>query len=187
MVVVKEIEVLAIGERRQRVHRGAHVEQPAPFRLLFPLFRVAISVEDDALELRDLFAEKRAQCVVEARAPLGGRRKLIRHLAHGLRNDRVEHHARRRHTLRGAQSPELELVARERKGRSPISVTEVLRERGQALRAQAQQSSVRHARRGSRTFDLLQNVRELISQEHGDDGGRRLVRAQPMVVSRVGN
>ena len=87
----------------------------------------------------------------------------------------------------GAQHAELKLVAGEGKGGGAVAVGGVLGEAGQDMDPDLHVLLILLARSRRRFSMASKNRGQLIAQEHGDDGGRRLVGAQPVVVARAGN
>ena len=93
-----------------------------------------------------------------------------------FRHGGVEHGVGFRNGSGRAEHTELEFIARERKGGRTVSVRGVFGEFGQGMHAYAQQflffCAVRFV-----LFDSGKDIREFIAQKHGNNGGRRFVRA----------
>ena len=166
----------------QRVHRGIQLQQSPPGRFVHPFRRVIVPVEDDPLVLPDRPHDQVMQRLLE----IVRRFQLVGELAQAFRHDGVQHHVRRGDGSAGSHHSEFKLVPRKREGRSPVPVRRIPREFGQHMHADSHVGLFPSAVIRS-LFDGLQNLRQLVSQENGDDGGRRLEPAQAVIVSRAGD
>ena len=81
--------------------------------------------------------------------------------------------------------PEFKLIAGKGKRRGAVAVGGIFGEVRQRSHRSPFRSFPWH-RMGCR-FNGLQNRSQLVAQEHRDDGGRRLVSAQPVIVARAGD
>ena len=102
-----------------------------------------------------------------------------------LGHDRVHDDQRVGDRLAGADRAELELVAGEGKRAGPVAVARVLRERGQRVHADGEEAGLLRVP-GAALGDLLEDVGELVAEEHGDDGRGRFVGAEAVVVAGGG-
>ena len=97
-----------------------------------------------------------------------------------------ERHDRAGDRLTRADRSELELVAGECERAGPVAVARIAGKRRQD-RAADLELATGLGRLGAPLLDLLDDVLEHVAQEDGDDGRRRLVRTQPVIVVRVGD
>ena len=178
----KEVDVLLPDEVGQGVRRGAQVEQAALFGLCHPFGRVVVAVEQNALVLADRAADDLGHGLREVFARLQFVCKLLQLVS----DDGVEHDVGPGDGEGGADGAELELVAGEGKGRGAVAVRIVAEEVRQDLDADLH-LGLFLADIGGAVGDGLQDLAELVAQEHGDDGRRGLVGAQAVVVARGGH
>ena len=117
---------------------------------------------------------------------IGAAFKLIGEDAERVRDGGVEHDIRAGDGVGRTQHPELKLVAGKGKGRGTVPVGGVLGENGDGIYAEFHE----------RLFGIdvirvllecVQNRGKLIAEENGNDSGRRLARAETVVVARRGN
>ena len=106
--------------------------------------------------------------------------------AQTFRHRAVEHDIGAGDTVGGPQHPELEFIPSESERRGPVAVGGVPIEFGKHIHPKAHLGLFR-APVGGVGLDGLQNGGQLIPQEDGDNGGRRLIRAQAMVIPGCGN
>ena len=92
----------------------------------------------------------------------------------------------RRDALIRRHGAELELVARERERARPVAVAGVARQLRQHGRTRVEDAARLGALRAA-LLELLEDVGEHVAEEHRDDGRRRFVRAEAMVVARAGD
>ena len=85
----------------------------------------------------------------------------------------------------GADHAELELVAGEGEGRGAISVGHIGIEIRERVYMSLQALSGNRAARAAGLNDLRDNVLELGAEKTGDDGGRRLIRAEAVVIADI--
>ena len=100
-----------------------------------------------------------------------------------LRDRRVEHDVRAGDTVGGTEHPELKLVAGESKRRRPVAVRRIFREFRQYVHAELHQRFFGRVVRLV-AFDGLEDGGQFIAQKNRNDGRRRFVRAQSVVVAR---
>ena len=112
--------------------------------------------------------------------------KLVGVLPQRLCNSGVQNDVRVGNGRGGAEHTELKLVAGKGKWRGAVAIGRVLREFRQDVDADLQKLLLLRVI-GRVGFDRVQNLRQLRAEEHGHDGGRRFVRAQPVVVARRGH
>ena len=184
VVLLVEGYVLRLHHAGQRVRRGLEVGKTALLGLGLPLLGVAVALEEHALVVAQGVAHPAKRQVGELVArltlELGG--KAVALLGHGG----VEHHVGVGQVLLAAAHAELELVAREGEGRGAVAVRGVAQQVRQRRHAQVHDLGL---------VDLglllvnegLHDGVELVAQEDGDDGGRRLVGAETVIVARGGH
>ena len=160
---------------------GEVAEAPLP-GLGHPGVLVAVAVEDDPLVLGKGPLDHVMQGGVEVRRLL----QLIGELAELLGHDGVQSHVGTGDGLAGAQHPELELVAREGQRGGAVAVGGILRDGGQGVHADGDALHPLVHVPGA-VDDGVHNSGQLIPQEHGDNSGRSLLSAQPVIVARVGH
>ena len=167
---------------RQRLGGVFQVAEASPFCLFRPFGRIVVAVEDDALVLADGAHHER----VQRRRKVGGGFQLVGELPQGIRHDGVDDDVRPRQREGRADHAELELVARKGEGRGAVAVRRVLGDDGQRIDAQ-----LHHLAVGARVrlflFERGEDGFQLFAYKHGDDGGRRFVGAQAVVVARAGH
>ena len=104
----------------------------------------------------------------------------------GLGHRGVEHDVGTGDGIGRAQHPELKFVAGKGKRRGAVAVRGIQDEAGEHVDAQLH-SLLFRAHIGGIALNGVQHGGQLIAQEDRDDGGRRLVASQPVVVSGRGN
>ena len=156
------------------------VRQPAALGLLLPFLGIAVAVEDDALVVAqgalDVVDGGRLELLAGLAFHLIG--EFLQRLGHG----RVQRHVHIRQVLGTAGHTELELVAREGKGARAVAVGVVLDEVRQHVHAEIHGYALG---RGVVVIvdERLHNRAQLVAEEHGHDGRRRLVGAETVVVA----
>ena len=182
VVAGEQADVLGIDIGGHAVHGVPQVAEAPALGLPDPVLAVAVAVEDDTL----VGLEGVMQQVLQVRPEVVGLLQNVRELLQLLGHDGVEHHVGAGDGLGGAQHTELELVAGEGQGRGAVAVRGVLGNLRQGVHADLQLPlGLVHI--GLAVDDGIQDGRQLIAQEHGDDGRRGLVAAQPVVVAGVGH
>ena len=171
--------------RRQCRNGGNHVRQirqASARRLLLPFLAVAVAIEQHAAVVAHILRDQAVDVVLKIVALL----QDVRRLAEGLGDDGADNGIGVCDALRGADHAELELVAREGKGRGAVAVGRVLVNDGQRGNAGVQPSARDAA--GSRAVfdDLIDHVAELRAEEDGDDRRGRFVRAEALIVAGTG-
>ena len=101
-----------------------------------------------------------------------------------LGHDGVENDVRPGDGQVGPEHPELEFVAGERKRRGAVAVGGILREPRQDMHPDLHDLLVLLAVRRA-GFDRLEDSGEVVAEEHGHDGRRRLIRTEPVIVARA--
>ena len=181
-MVGEQLQVLRVRVVRQRVHSGGQVRQAALLGLELPRVRVAVAVEDDALVLLDDALNERIERAVEVLLAL----ELVGKLLELFGEDRVQHDVRTCDVELRAEAAELELVAGEGERRGAVAVRRVLREGRQDVDADLHVDAERAAVDGA-GLDRVEDRGQLVAEEDGDDGRRRFVRAEAVVVARGGD
>ena len=133
-----------------------------------------------------MLADEPLQKVLEVHVEIAFHRlQLVADRIQRLGDDGVEHHLVHGAILRGARGAELELVPRERERRRAVVVRGVGRKRRQRIHADLQLRAAARALLRLPGLDLPHHGRKLVAEEDRDDGGRRLVRAETVVVARA--
>ena len=178
LMLCKELHVLFVGVVRQCVYRGRQVRQAAFCSFRLPGVRIAVAVEDDALVLFDHALDECVECAVKIFLAL----KLVCKLLELIGDDRVQHDVRAGDVELRAEASELELVAGESERGGSVSVRCILCEGRQNVYANLHVDAERTAidRAG---LNGVQNSRKLVAEEDGDDGRRRFVCAEAVVVA----
>ena len=112
--------------------------------------------------------------------------QLICRLLEGFSHNGVQHHIGRGHGIRGPYHTELKLVARKGKGGRPVSVRGVFVQVRQGSDAGHQLSAGLGVSRLPGAAKLIDHILQLLPHKDRDNGRRRLVRAQPVVVAHIG-
>ena len=160
----------------------AQVGKAALFGLMHPGLLIAVAVEDNAAVGGEGVADELVQRRGEVRRILELCVKFIELVGH----DGVEDGGRARDGLRRAGHAELELVAREGERRGAVTVGRILRDGGQHVYADAQRLVLG---RGVVVFvdDGVDDALKLGAEEDRDDGRRRFLRAETVIVAREGD
>ena len=178
----KEFNVFLRDKGGEGIHGGFQIQQATALRFLHPFVGVVVAVEDDALMFRDSAADQLLQSGREIRRLLQFVGKLGKLLGHnGIEYDIGTGYGELR-----AQHAELELVAGEGKGGGAVAVGVVLGEARKDMDPHLHVLLILMAVVIA-LFDGGKDSGQLIAEEHGNDGGRRLVGAQPVIVARAGN
>ena len=181
-VAGKHRDILCLRIAQQRLRRRTQIEQAALLSLDRPLRAVTVAIEQNAL-VRSQFA---ANQLGERRLKVIGLFQLVRKRHQLVRNSGVEHDIRAGDVEGRSGHTEFKLVARERERRSAVAVGIILRDMRQARHADI------HALVPRRLViraihQRMDDCGQLVADIHGDDGGRRLIRAQAMIVARAGD
>lgn len=115
----------------------------------------------------DGILDQHMQCAGQIRRRFQHIGELLQLISH----DGVEHDVAAGDRCAAAQHTELKLIASERKGRSAVAVGRVFLKLRQDMRADLHDLFGLAIIRAV-LLDGLQDLRELIAQEHGDDGRR---------------
>ena len=178
----EKLDILFRRIAGQGVHGGIQPQQSPLLRLGDPFRRVIVTVKDDPAMLPDVPDDQ----IMERFPEILRRLQLIRELAKAFGHDGIQNHIRRGNGGAGAQHAEFELVAGKGEGRSPVPVGGILREFGEHMHADGHIRLFPAAVNRS-LLQGVQDFRQLIPQEDGDDRGRRFVAAQPQIVSGTGH
>ena len=181
-IFYKQLYVLGIDILGKCFRRGSQVGQAAPLCLLHPGNVIAVAVENNSLVLRERLLDERLQVFLEILTLFQNLRKASQFLRH----NGIERDIRAGDRLRTSQHTELEFIAGESHRRSSIAVGVIHRNRRQGINPDEQLP-----------FSLVMKIfalnngfnhsLQLIPQKDGNDGGRRFLSPQPMVVARKGN
>ena len=180
--LLEQRHILVLDKRRHRVHGRCQVQKPTALGLVEPLVGIPIAVEDDVLVRGQGLAHPGKRRLLEVCGSLDAGVEVLQRLGHR----RVQHRVAIREVHLAARHAELELVAREGKRRGAVAVRVVDEEVRQGLDAQVH-VGVLGARVLLAVDQRLDHVPQLVAQEDGDDGRRRLVGAQAVVVARTGH
>ena len=175
----EHLHILFIQNVRDAIGRGTVVAQTAFLScFLDPGFVIAIAVEDNALVILNGLADHFMQLGFKIFRTLQTVCVDLQRLCHRC----IEHNVGTGNGVGRTQHTELKFIAGERKGRGAVTVSGVLGESGQNINAQLHidflSSFVRLI-----TFNGIQNRRQLITEEDGNNGGRCFIRAQPVIVA----
>ena len=110
--------------------------------------------------------------------------QFIRKLAQRVRDDRVDDDVRPRDGECRPQHAELEFIACKGKRRSAVAVGGVLGQFGESIYPQLHDLAA-PALVLAVVFQRLDDCLQLLAEVHRHDGGRRLVRAQAVIVARA--
>ena len=186
LVLVEQRDGVLRGPLRQGIDRVLQVEQAALGRFLGPLGGVAVAVEDDPLVLLDDLRQEFAGGLFDLLAGRDGLLEFGRDEVERLGDRDVQRDVRVGDALVRRHRAELELVAGEGERAGAVAVARVTRQ----LRQDAD-AGVEHAaalgRLRATLFDLLEDVRQHVAEEDRDDGGRRFVRTESVVVAGAGD
>ena len=182
-VLLEQGDVFVLDERLEGFHGGADVREAAAFCFLHPFVGIAVAVVKDTL----VFLHNLLQQLLEARVEvlLVELFELFGNHVESFGHNRVEHDVRLGTALAGTGGAEFELVAGKRKRRSAVTVGGIARERRQHVGAELHGTGLL-AGLGHALLDLVDHVHQLVAQVDGDDGRRRLVRTETVVVARAG-
>ena len=178
----KQGDVFRIDQSPQRLRRAGQIGQPTLFRLCHPLGGVVVAVEDDPLVIVDHGSDQLVQILLELYAVLQPVCILPKHVCH----NGVQHRVGAGNGLGGAKHPEFKFIAGKGKGRCAVPVGGVPEEVGQHRGADLHLYLFLAHIKGS-AFDGVEDIRQFIPQEHGNDCGGRFVGAQPVIVPGAGN
>ena len=183
-VLLEELDVLGLDQRGKGIRRGLKVGQATSSCLGLPLLGVAVAVEEDALVIAEGVAH---EAHGDGGEVLVGTIGNVVHEALALLCDSgVEDDVGVREVLLAAAHTELELVAGEGERGSAVAVGVVAQDLGQLRDAQIDGLTIvglglllLHER--------LNDRREGVAQEDGDDRRGRLVGAEAVVVTGRGH
>ena len=178
----EQVYVLLVQHMGQSVGGGLQVQQAPLLGFRHPGGIIAVTVEDDALVVRNGLADQLMEGGLEVLYAL----QSIGEFLQLLRHNGVEHRVGAGDGLGGAQHPELKLVAGKGEGAGPVPVRGISLELGQGMDADAHDFLFLAVVRRF-LFDGLQDLAQVGAQEHGHNGGRGLVGTQPMIVAGGGN
>ena len=181
-----------LGEERTRLLRHellqglgspAQVRKTTLLRLLHPLLRVVVPLEANGGRVLEHFSNNLEHGVVHRLCLFESFTQGIRDLANRVRDNSVQQRDRECDRRRRSNGAELELLSRERERRSAVAIGIVALNFRQLCDSQLDHLLLGGAGALSRG-DLLDNAREHVAHENGDDGGRRFVGAKPVLVAR---
>ena len=186
-VLLEQGDVRRRGKHGEGVGRGLEIRQPTLLRLVVPILRVAIAVEDHSLVLGDDLLEELLDRLRELHhVAAGGLFELVGDVVEALGDDRVERDERPSDRLSRPDRAELELVAGKGERARAVAVAGVLRQAGQRVDADGEGATRLRAGRLP-LLDLLEDVGELLAEEDRDDRRRGLVGPEAVVVAAVGH
>ena len=151
-------------------------------RFLPPGGGVVVAVENDALVVGDGIHHD----LLHGGADIYGGFELIGELAQHVGHNGVDDHVGFGDGLRRAGTAELKFISCESEGRRAVAVGGVLGDARQGVDADVH-FQLFPGGVGVVVLDGVQHGFQLVTQEHGDDGGRRFVAAQAVVVARAGD
>ena len=180
LVLFDEGQVLLADVSREGVRTGAQVLEASALRFDDPFVGIVVAVEDDAGVLFERLADEGTDVAFEV-VLRNGFQDVCKAFQF-LGEDGVQHGVRARQRGRGAHHTEFELVAREGKGRCTVAVRIVLLEFRDELDAGLHLGGL-DGFHGLTRLDGVFQSQEVVPEVDGDDGGRRLVRAETVVVA----
>ncbi len=181
---LEQAQILFRDQVRNRIHGGLQIQQATFGGFFLPIVAVSVAVEDDLVGLFERRLKHAAHSGFQAHAFRQLGLKRHRHFLDGVGGDGVQYGDGEADRLARSDRAELELVAGEGKRRGAVTVASVFRQLRKHLRAQSEEAAFLGG--GGRSGDeLLEDVRELIASEDGDDGRWRLIRTQTVVVGGV--
>ena len=186
VVAREELDHLGLDQRLERLGRCGGIGQTALGGLLAPGLAVVVAVEEDALVLADKSAQHALQCSVEGHTLRDPGLERGAEFVDAPGHEGVEGHVGAGAALERAYGAQLELVAGEGQWRGAVAVGRVARQCRYRRDAGADRAAA-PARAGTAVHDLREDVRELLAQIYRDDGGRRLMRAEAVVVAGGGD
>ncbi len=179
----EHIHVFLIQQMRHAVGRGTVVQKTSYLcGLLNPVIVITVAVKDNSLVVFDGLANHLMKGVFKILRPF----QTVGINLKALGNRTVEHHVGAGNAVGGTKHTELKLIAGKGKRRRPVAVCGISVKLWQNIHAQLHLCLFR-AFIGRSAFNCLQNGVQLISQEHGNNGGGRFVCPKPVVVSRRGD
>ena len=183
-ILFEQLNIFFLREGLECFHGGADIRESAAFGFGNPFIGIAIAVEDHAL----VFLHDLLQNLLQARVEvlLVEFLELFRNHVERFGHDGVQNHVRLGAALAGTRSAEFELVAGERKRRSPIAVGSVAREGRKHVGTDAECTGLLRGL-GHALFNLFNHVHQLIAKEHGDNCRRSFVRTEAVIVARTRN
>ena len=173
----------------QGVYRGPEVGQAALGGLLVPAWVVVVAVVDHPAVLLHDVLENGLDRLLEALGRRVGARPVFEHggeVVDGLGDDRVQDGVGPGDRRAGADGPKLELVAGEGEGAGAVAVAAVSRDLGQRVGAQIELPALLGGP-GVAAIELIEDVVEHLPEVDGDDGRRRLVGSEAVVVAGAGD
>ena len=183
---VEELHRLRGHELRQRINRVLQIEQAALLRFLLPLRRVAVAVEDDPLVFLDHLRQQLGDSLAEILTLGQGALEFVGHRVERVGHGHIEHHVRHGDALVGSDGAELELVAGKGERARPVAVAGIAGQLRQDAHAEVHRATLLGRLRVP-LLELFEDVRELVAEEHGQDGRGRFVGPEAMIVARAGN
>ena len=177
-VLREQADILFIGIMRKCFRRGAQVLQAAAGSLFLPLLAVAVAVEDDAAMRLQLTADECRHGLFQIRCGF----ELIGKLRKRFRHGGVQHDIRAGNVERGAGHPEFKLVAGEGKRRGAVAVRLIKRDGRQhgCTDGNGRLALLVPVFAGN---DALNDILEVIADIHGNNGRRRLIGTQTVIVA----
>ena len=176
--LLEQRDVLLVEHVRGGIHERLQIQKPAPLGFLEPLIGITVAVEDDALVLDQGLAHPCESRLLEIARIFDGFAEALER----FRDDRVQNRVGIGEVDLRTGHAELELVSRERERRGAVAVGVVALETGQHLDAEVHVDGF-----GAVVVlagnDSVDHTPEFITQEDRDDGRRRLVRAETVVVA----
>jgi hypothetical protein len=166
------------------IRRGLEIRKAAACCLLLPLLGVAIAVEEDALVVAERVAHEAHSDGREVL--IGAVGDIVDEALALLCDSGVEDDIRVGQVLLGAAHTELELVAGEGERRRTVAVRVVAQDVRQGRDAEIHDLAAMVLRL-LLLDESVDNRRQCIAQEDGDDCGRRLVRAETVIVAGRGD
>ena len=171
-----------IRECFDRIDRVFDIGKASAHCLLFPFFRIAVAVEDDAFMFHICSAYQFMDCSVKIFCLF----QFIGKFSQFFRNDGIQRKVGTGNRTAGRRHTEFKLVTCKSKRRSSVSVCCIFFQGRQCVYTDTHFSSLQGA--GCFTmFDLIKNILQLIAQEDRNDGRRCFLRTQTVVIAGIGS
>ena len=181
MEPLKHLHRLLCGKSRECLHHGADIRKASSLGLFHPFIGISVAVEDDPLVLGGVFLDQVMDRHLEVF-------RLIQHIAglrEGLRHNGIKDYVGACDRVSGSHHTELKFIAGKCKWRRTVPVCGVPGQLRQRPYAGLQLAALDTVSGLSCAHQLIDHVLQLLAQENGDNGRRRFVGAQTMVISRI--
>ena len=111
--------------------------------------------------------------------------QYVARLRKRFRNNRIQNNIGLCDGILGTYHTKFKFIPRKRKRRRTVAVGRILHKIRKRLYARFQHTAADAVRRFSRADQLRQHILQLLSQKDGDDGRRRLICAETVIISNI--